>query len=69
MLMKRIQRTGDGSHPSCIDQNNNNTAGITTEMLSKLDHENEETMVWGWDDQDVNIEDRLGTDIIEKKDE
>lgn len=68
MLLKRIQRTGDGSHPSCTDMNNNNT-GITSEMLSKLDHENEETMVWGWDDKDVHIEDRLGTEIIEKKDD
>ncbi|XP_065354227.1 acyl-CoA Delta-9 desaturase isoform X1 [Calliphora vicina] len=71
MLLKRIQRTGDGTHPSAIDMNNNNTtgSGITTEMLSKLDHENEETMVWGWDDKDVHIEDRLGTKIIEKKED
>lgn len=73
MLLKRIQRTGDGSHPSCIDINNNNSTRtgscVTTEMLSKLDHDNEDTMVWGWDDVDVNIEDRLGTQIIDKKNE
>lgn len=73
MLLKRIERTGDGSHPSCIDLNNNNTSNtgsrITPEMLAKLDHDNEETMVWGWDDKDVQIEDRMGTKIIEKKEE
>ncbi|TMW53323.1 hypothetical protein DOY81_001623 [Sarcophaga bullata] len=73
MLLKRIERTGDGSHPSCIDLNNNNTSNsgsrITPEMLAKLDHDNEETMVWGWDDKDVQMEDRMGTKIIEKKEE
>ena len=73
MLLKRIERTGDGSHPSCIDLNNNNTSNtgsrITPEMLAKLDHDNEGTMVWGWDDKDVQMEDRMGTKIIEKKEE
>ncbi|XP_061396388.1 acyl-CoA Delta-9 desaturase [Musca vetustissima] len=71
MLLKRIQRTGDGSHPSCTDMNNNVTTGkgITPEMLAKLDHDNEETMIWGWEDKDVSEEDRLCAKIIEKKDE
>lgn len=67
MLLKRIQRTGDGSHPSCIDMNNNNTM-TKAEMMAQLDHEKEVTMVWGWEDQDVDIEDRKGTKIIDKKD-
>lgn len=71
MLLKRIQRTGDGSHPSCTDMNNNVSTGqgITPEMLAKLDHENEETMIWGWEDKDVSEEDRKCAKIIEKKDD
>ncbi|XP_075154655.1 acyl-CoA Delta-9 desaturase [Haematobia irritans] len=71
MLIKRIQRTGDGSHPLSADLNNNllSGKGITAEMLAKLDHENEETMVWGWEDKDVSEEDRKCAKIIEKKDD
>ncbi|XP_013107785.1 acyl-CoA Delta-9 desaturase [Stomoxys calcitrans] len=71
MILKRIQRTGDGTHPSCTDMNNNQLSGkgITAEMLAKLDHENEETMIWGWEDKDVSEEDRKCAKIIDKKDD
>lgn len=70
MLLKRIQRTGDGTHPSSADMNNNLVTGkgITAEMLANLDHENEETMIWGWEDKDVSEEDRKCAKIIDKKD-
>lgn len=68
MLLKRIQRTGDGSHPSCKDMNNNENT-VTPEMLLTLDHGSEDTMVWGWDDKDVSQEDRAACTIIGKKDE
>lgn len=58
MILKRVQRTGDGSHPSMQDVNNNNVN--ISELVSKLDHENEETLVWGWDDEDICEEDRKG---------
>ncbi|XP_014086170.1 acyl-CoA Delta-9 desaturase [Bactrocera oleae] len=65
MILKRVQRTGDGSHPSVQDVNNNNVN--VSELVSKLDHENEETLVWGWDDQDICDEDRKGA--LHKKEE
>ncbi|XP_067616966.1 acyl-CoA Delta-9 desaturase [Eurosta solidaginis] len=54
MILKRVQRTGDGTHLSVKDINNNNLS----ELVSKLDHDKEETMVWGWDDTDVCEDDR-----------
>uniref|UniRef100_A0A0A1WWV4 Acyl-CoA desaturase 1 n=1 Tax=Zeugodacus cucurbitae TaxID=28588 RepID=A0A0A1WWV4_ZEUCU len=65
MILKRVQRTGDGTHPSVQDVNNNNVN--ISELVSKLDHENEETLVWGWDDEDICDEDRKGA--VHKKEE
>ncbi|XP_018791421.1 PREDICTED: acyl-CoA Delta(11) desaturase [Bactrocera latifrons] len=65
MILKRVQRTGDGSHPSMQDVNNNNVN--ISELVSKLDHDNEETLVWGWDDKDICDEDRKGA--VHKKEE
>ncbi|XP_053945173.1 acyl-CoA Delta-9 desaturase [Anastrepha ludens] len=58
LILKRVQRTGDGSHFSLQDVNNNNVN--LNELVAKLDHENEDTMVWGWDDKDICDEDRKG---------
>lgn len=67
MVLKRVRRTGDGTHASMVDMNNNSE--ITNEMVLHLNHENEETMIWGWDDKDIKEDDRRGANIIEKKDD
>lgn len=68
MLLKRIRRTGDGSHPwSSADENNNNEESSYDAMVTQLDHEKEKVLVWGWDDADVTVEDREDAEIIERK--
>ncbi|XP_017482958.1 PREDICTED: stearoyl-CoA desaturase 5-like [Rhagoletis zephyria] len=66
LILKRLQRTGDGSHYSLHDLNNNNVN--INQLVSKLDHEKEDTMIWGWDDTDISSEDRKGA-LYENKEE
>ncbi|XP_068152280.1 acyl-CoA Delta-9 desaturase [Drosophila tropicalis] len=64
MVHKRVLRTGDGSHiAALIDANNNDTAP-SNELVAHLDHDLEETAVWGWDDKDISEEDRQGASIV-----
>ncbi|XP_037945829.1 acyl-CoA desaturase 1 isoform X2 [Teleopsis dalmanni] len=69
MVLKRVRRTGDGTHSSAIDCNNNSTSGITNQMVSKLNHDDEPVMVWGWDDKDILEDDRKKATIHEKKED
>lgn len=65
MLLKRIRRTGDGSHPAmAADENNNNAECNYDAMVAQLDHEKEKVLVWGWEDADVSAEDRQGVAIV-----
>ncbi|KAH8399419.1 hypothetical protein KR215_009899 [Drosophila sulfurigaster] len=64
MVYRRLRRTGDGSHiASQLDDNNNTNNTPTNEMVVHLDHDAEETAVWGWDDKDVTEEDRKSASI------
>lgn len=50
IIKKRIQRTGDGSHPKVCRK--------------EKDESSEDVMVWGWDDKDMDeSEKKLATKI------
>lgn len=67
MIRKRVLRTGDGSHIySSNDLNNNGMP--SEELVLQLNHDNEENLVWGWDDADMRKDDREGANIIKKQD-
>lgn len=58
MIRKRINRTGDGSHPW-------SKAALETED----DHHHPENPVWGWDDQDMTQEEKQFVEIVHRKTE
>lgn len=67
-MLKRIRRTGDGSHPWAKGDVNNNTTDYNYDSLvSQLDHEKEDVMIWGWEDADISVEDRQAAKIVRKK--
>lgn len=61
MIRKRAERTGDGSnkYSRCIDGN-----GVVRK--EHLEHHADDSMVWGWDDKDMNDEDKEDALIIKK---
>lgn len=58
MIRKRIDRTGDGTHP---------WAHKSKQDLE--DHDHPENPVWGWDDQDMPEEDKKLAEIVHRKTE
>lgn len=58
MIMKRISRTGDGSHPWAHESYDTNEG-----------HCHPENPVWGWDDTDMPEEERQLAEIVHKKTE
>lgn len=82
LIRKRAARTGDGTNQfsKCIgtvdentcpamDENNNNVAIDDKLKIGQTHHDvlGEENMVWGWDDIDMNAQDKSGALIINKK--
>lgn len=60
MIRKRAERTGDGSNKfsRCIKD------GVVRK--EDVEHHADDSMVWGWDDQDMNDEDKQDALIIKK---
>jgi len=60
MIRKRAARTGDGSnkYSRCIRN------GVVRK--EDLEHHDDDSMVWGWDDKDMNNEDKEDALIIKK---
>ncbi|CAG9113394.1 unnamed protein product [Plutella xylostella] len=55
MIRRRVNRTGDGSHP-------------TSRQDPPSDgHHHPDNPIWGWDDQDMTVEDRQFVEISHKK--
>lgn len=78
LIRKRAARTGDGTnkYSKCIgvegetcptmDENNN---AIDDKVKIRQAHHNvlgEENLIWGWDDTDMNAQDRIGALITNK---
>lgn len=60
VIRKRAERTGDGSnkYSRCIQN------GVVKK--EDLEHHDDDNMVWGWDDKDMNDEDKYDTLIVKK---
>lgn len=58
MIRKRVNRTGDGSHP-----------WSKRELECEEDHHHPENPVWGWDDNDMTEEERQLAEIAHHKTE
>lgn len=68
MIMKRAQRTGDGTHPKYSSQNEHNDERFRKEAFIKsLNCHNEDGMLWGWEDRDMLEEDQRMARITGKK--
>ncbi|XP_058458284.1 acyl-CoA Delta-9 desaturase-like [Malaya genurostris] len=63
MIKKRVLRTGDGSHPYSEQR----LREQMVEYINNLDHDNE-NMVWGWDDADMDETDRKEATVSNRKD-
>lgn len=55
MVKRRVERTGDGTHPFCLKAD------------SDADHHHPENPVWGWDDKDLPEEERRLAEISHPK--
>ncbi|XP_073949447.1 acyl-CoA Delta-9 desaturase-like [Choristoneura fumiferana] len=62
MILNRVTRTGDGSHPSVSE---------ASKQLEESDHDHHhpENPVFGWTDADISEEDRMLVEITHKIDE
>lgn len=74
LILKRVRRTGDGSHPSVMStlvdsKKIDESTEITDEMVAQLDHDKEPVAVWGWDDKDICKSDRMSARIESKKEQ
>ncbi|XP_055633547.1 acyl-CoA Delta-9 desaturase isoform X2 [Toxorhynchites rutilus septentrionalis] len=63
MIKKRVLRTGDGTHQYSESQ----LREKMVEYVNQMDHENESAL-WGWDDADMNEEDRMDATVSNKID-
>lgn len=64
MIRKRVLRTGDGSNRYAEA----NTAQEKLYAYVNDPNNNEEGMIWGWDDKDMNVEDKCDAKILNKID-
>lgn len=68
MIAKRAARTGDGSnhYSKCIAAGG--AVRSKAELTDKLAHHHyhDEQMIWGWDDQDMTVQDKQDALIINK---
>lgn len=72
MIIKRVQRTGDGTHPKCSSKNEHNDEKkqkILKEeaFIKSLNCHNEDNMLWGWEDVDMPEDDKRMARITGKK--
>ncbi|XP_048480660.1 acyl-CoA Delta-9 desaturase isoform X2 [Plutella xylostella] len=55
MIRRRVNRTGDGTHPT------------SQQASHSEEHHHPDNPIWGWDDQDMTVEDRQFVEISHKK--
>ncbi|XP_053681796.1 acyl-CoA Delta-9 desaturase [Sabethes cyaneus] len=63
LIKKRVLRTGDGTHPYSEER----LREQMVDYINNLDHESE-NVVWGWDDADMDEEDRMDATVSNKMD-
>ena len=63
LIRKRVLRTGDGTH----QYNEQELQARMVDYVNQLDHESEQA-VWGWDDKDMNEQDRQDATVRNKAD-
>lgn len=64
MIRKRVLRTGDGSHEYSkeVDLNKN-----LHKFIEEFELKPEEKSIWGWDDKDINLQDKSSAKIYNVK--
>ncbi|GAB0087430.1 Acyl-CoA desaturase [Sergentomyia squamirostris] len=65
MIRKRLLRTGDGSHEVSRTKRDEELRNL---LMSDHHHYSDQNMVWGWDDNDMNEEDKKFAKIYNKED-
>jgi stearoyl-CoA desaturase (delta-9 desaturase) len=63
-ILKRIARTGDGTHKSCRKSNSTENADSSTDK----NHDSNEGCLWGWGDKDMQAEDYKYVSVLGSKD-
>lgn len=63
IIKKRVLRTGDGSHPYSEEE----LREKMFDYINNMDHEHENP-VWGWDDKDMDEDDRRDATVSNKMD-
>ncbi|XP_055526041.1 acyl-CoA Delta-9 desaturase [Wyeomyia smithii] len=63
MIKKRVLRTGDGTHPYSQER----LQEQMVDYVNNLDHESE-NVIWGWDDADMDEEDKKDATVSNKMD-
>uniref|UniRef100_A0A182K1K4 Fatty acid desaturase domain-containing protein n=1 Tax=Anopheles christyi TaxID=43041 RepID=A0A182K1K4_9DIPT len=63
LVRKRVLRTGDGTHQYSEQE----LQARMVDYINQLDHESEQA-VWGWDDKDMNEQDRQDATVRNKAD-
>lgn len=61
MIRKRVMRTGDGSHEKYgkeVDLTEN-----LHKFIEEFEFKEEEKSIWGWDDKDINLQDKSNAKI------
>lgn len=68
MIAKRAARTGDGSnhYSKCIVVGGRETQNSNTNHGLAHHHYHDEQMIWGWDDEDMTLQDKQDALIINK---
>lgn len=67
MIRKRVLRTGDGSHPISKEMEKQELQAKLIEFVNKY-HEESTDLVWGWDDKDMDPEEKRCVTIYNKTD-
>jgi stearoyl-CoA desaturase (delta-9 desaturase) len=63
-ILKRVARTGDGSHKFSRNSNSNEISDSFTDK----NHDSNEDNLWGWGDKDMNAEDYKHVSIFGSED-
>jgi len=63
-ILKRVARTGDGTHKSCRKSNSTEIPDSVTDQ----NHDSNEDNLWGWGDKDMKAEDYKCVSILGSED-
>lgn len=64
MIKKRVLRTGDGSHRISKDAHEELFDYVNNNIDEDMMHT--EPLIWGWNDEDMNLEDKQDAKITNK---